>query len=256
MKAILLCAGYGTRLFPLTKDQPKPLLPVGDRPILGHILDTVKEIPSVDQVFLVSNARFYSHFRKSVGTQHFPWEVEVVNDGTETNETRLGAIGDLRFVRQKFHLNDDFGVFAGDNLFLCELKSFFSSAASHRPHSSIGTVDIRNRDLARQYGVVEIDKEGRIVRFLEKPASPPSTLISTGVYWLPKESLDLLDRYVHEGHNADRLGDYIGWLVKNSSVFAHPLKGQWFDIGDLDSYQEANRLFGGKQKVQRRESSL
>lgn len=255
MKAILLCAGYGTRLHPLTQDKPKPLLSVGERPILSHLLDIVKEIPSVDQVFLVSNARFYPHFKEWASTQRYPWKIEVVNDGTETNETRLGAIGDLRFVLEKFHLHDDLGIFAGDNLFLCELKSFFSFALTHRPYPSLGVVDIQNRDLAKQYGVVEIDQEGRIVRFFEKPPDPPSTLVSTGVYWFAKEGLDLLDRYVQEGHNADRLGDYIGWLVKRARVFAHPLKGKWFDIGDLDSYQEANRLFGGK-KIQRRETSL
>lgn len=243
MKAILLCAGYGTRLYPLTQNQPKPLLPVGGRPILEHLLEKVKGIPGVDRVFVVTNDRFYPHFTRWAAAQHYPWKIEVAGDGTRTNETRLGAVGDLRFVTQKFRIHDDLGVFAGDNLFLSDLNEFFSFAVSHRPHASLGVVDVENRDRARQYGIVEITPEGQITRFLEKPEEPPSTLASTGVYWLAQESLEFLDRYIREGHNADRLGDYIGWLVKVDRVFARLLKGKWFDIGDLDSYREADQLF-------------
>ncbi len=240
MKVVILCAGYATRLYPLTENQPKPLLPVGGKPILDHLLEKIAAFPSVNEVFLVTNSRFYPHFDAWAKTKRYPWKIEVVNDGTLTNETRLGAIGDLMLVVKKFKVKDDLGIFAGDNLFLDDLKNFVVSAESHRPHASLGVVDVKDRTLASQYGIVRLDPDKRISEFLEKPSKPPSTLASTGIYWFPKESLNFLDRYIHEGHNADRPGDYISWLVKTDRVFAYPLEGKWFDIGDLNSYREAD----------------
>lgn len=243
MKVILLCAGYATRLYPLTENQPKPLLPVGGKPMLEYLLECLKPISSVDGIFLVTNDRFHSHFEKWAGTLRCPWKVEVVNDGTRTPEERLGAIGDLVFVLQKFKIRDDLAVFAGDNLFGSPLEDFLLFAGSHRPHASLGVVDVGDRELARQYGIVRLDSDRRIAEFLEKPANPPSTLASTGAYWFPQEGIEFLDRYLREGHNADRPGDYITWLLKTDRVYAYPFTGQWFDIGSLDSYQEADRYF-------------
>lgn len=241
MKVVLLCAGYGTRLHPLTKNQPKPLLPIGGRPIVEHLLERIGKIAGVDGVFLVTNDRFRSHFKTWAAGRRFPWRFEVVNDGTRTNESRLGAIGDLRFVLQKFEIRDDICLFAGDNLFLTELTDFGSFAASHRPHTSLAVIDVGDRTLARQYGIVQMHPDGRIVAFFEKPEEPPATLASTGAYWFARERLDLLDSYAAEGHNADRIGDFITWLVKVDRVYAFPLEGKWYDIGDLCSYQDADR---------------
>ena len=255
MKAILLCAGYATRLYPLTKDQPKPLLPLGGKPILDYVLEKLETISSVNEVFVVTNDRFYEHFKKWAQTKGYPWKTEVVNDGTATNETRLGAIGDMRLVVQKFKIREDLAVFAGDNIFRSNLKSFIAFAESHRPNSSVGVIDVKNIELAKQYGIVETDKNSKIVQFLEKPSQPPSTLASTGVYWFAKESLNLLDRYVNEGHNADRPGDYIRWLVSVDQVFAYPFEGHWFDIGDMNSYREADSTIGkevsSKEKIKK-----
>ena len=242
MKAILLCAGYATRLYPLTKDRPKSLLPVGGKPILDHLLEKIVEIPAMDRVFVVTNAKFAPHFTEWAQTKRSPLKIEVVNDGTATNETRLGAIGDLSLVVQKLKLQDDISVFAGDNLFRSSLKGFVQFAESHRPHASLGVVNVGTKELACQYGIVRVNEEKKIVEFLEKPEDPPSTLASTGVYWFPKETLNFLDRYNREGHNADRPGDFIRWLVKVDSVFAYSLEGEWFDIGDLDSYRAADAL--------------
>ncbi len=243
MKVVLLCAGYGTRLYPLTENKPKPLLPIGDKPMAEHLLEKIERLPEVEQVFVVTNDRFHTHFKEWGAAKRFKWKLEIVNDGTKTNETRLGSIGDLRFVIQKFKIRDDIGLFAGDNLFLGELDGFLSFAQSHRPHTSLAVVDVGDRKLARQYGIVQTEGDGRIKAFLEKPENPPTTLASTGGYWFARESLDLLDRYASEGHNADRLGDYIAWLVKVDRVYAYPLEGKWYDIGDLRSYHEADRYF-------------
>ena len=243
MKAVLLCAGYATRLYPLTQNQPKPLLPIAGRPMIDYLLLKIEEEPSIDQVFLVTNDRFFPHFKDWAKAQNYRWPIEVVNDGTKTSETRLGAIGDLNFFLKHLRLREDLGVFAGDNLFDLDLKKFFAFAKSHRPHASVGVVDVEIKELASRYGVVRLDQNRRVVEFLEKPKNPPSTLASTGIYALAKEGLDLLDRYIREGHNADRIGDFLNWLVQIDEVFGFPFKGIWFDIGDLNSYQKADRYF-------------
>lgn len=242
MKVVLLCAGYGTRLYPLTKNQPKPLLPLAGKPILEHLLERLEGVRQVEEAFVITNDRFAPHFQEWVRTKHYRFKVQIVNDGTQTNETRLGAIGDLNFAVKKHGIRDDLSVLAGDNLFFCDLNPFFDFAESRRPHPSLAIIDVEDRALAKQYGIVQTNAKGCITQFLEKPANPPSTLASTGIYWFPKEGLNLLDRYVAEGHNADRLGDYISWMVKNNSVYAYPLEGKWFDIGDLNSYREADQL--------------
>ena len=242
MKAVLLCAGYATRLYPLTENRPKPLLPLAGKPILEYILEKIEPIRAVGQVFVVTNDRFYPHFKKWSETQRRPWEMVIVNDGTTTNENRRGAIGDLIFVIQKYKVKDDLGVFAGDNLFLSEFEGFAEFAESHRPHASLGVVTVENQELARQYGIVSSDSSQRILEFFEKPKHPPTLLASTGAYWFPAESLNFLDRYIREGHNADRPGDYISWLVKADRVFAYPFSGKWFDIGDLNSYRAADQM--------------
>jgi glucose-1-phosphate thymidylyltransferase len=252
MKVVLLCAGYATRLYPLTENHPKPLLPVADKPIVEYLLEKLEQVRSVDEVLVVTNGRFYPRFKEWAEKSRWPWKTVVVNDGTQSNETRLGAIGDLLLTLRKFPFREDLAVFAGDNLFSFDLRDFFPFAESHRPHVSVGVVDIRDKGLAQKYGIVEPGEGGRIKAFFEKPKEPPTTLVSTGVYWFPKESLGLLDRYVQEGHNADRPGDYLTWLVKVDRVFAYRFEGIWFDIGDFDSYREAERLFRQtKEKTKR-----
>ena len=244
MKVVLLCAGYGTRLRPLTENQPKPLLSVAGRPLLDHLLRKIEEIPSVDRVFVVTNGRFHSHFSEWLAKKQTPADgIELVNDGTRTEEERLGAIGDLGLIRRKFEIQDDLAVLAGDNLFDFSLKDFFRFAESRRPHVSLGVVDVRDRERASRYGIVRIGQDGKIAEFVEKPKAPPSTLASTGIYWFARESLDLLDRYIRESDNADRIGDFIHWLVKEDAVYAYPFEGKWLDIGDFDTYREAERLF-------------
>lgn len=241
MDAILLCAGYGTRLYPLTKNKPKPLLPVAGRPMLDYVLDRVLEIPRLGKIYVVTNDRFSTHFQEWAKTKKNP-NIRIVNDGTKNENERLGAIGDLSFVIRNFGARNDIGIFAGDNLFHFNLKDFAAFAQSHRPHGTIGVVDVKDLQLATQYGIVKLDQNARVVEFLEKPKQPLSTLASTGIYWLAKEGIDFLDRYIQEGHNADRLGDYMTWLVQQDRLYAYRFEGDWFDIGDLDSYRKADSL--------------
>ena len=244
MKTILLCAGYATRLYPLTIDHPKPLLPVGGRPILEWILERLKDVQNVDSVFVATNHRFARHFEKWAKGVRYPWPIRVVDDKTTTNETRLGAIGDLAFVLKENRIGaEDLLVIAGDNFFDFDLGQWLDFSQNKRPHPVIAVYDVQDRELARQYGLVKVDGQGKVIAFYEKPENPPTTLASCGLYWLPAETRVLLDRYIADGHNSDQPGHYMRWLAETAGLFALPLAGRWLDIGDRNSYDKANTLF-------------
>ena len=243
LKVIVLCAGYATRLYPLTENMPKPLLPVGNKPILEWILERVQKVQGMETVYLVSNQKFSGHFEAWAAKVKYPWPVEVVNDHTTSNETRLGAIGDLAYVIKTKKIDPcDLLVIAGDNFFDFDLASFVDFGKKKRPHGIIAVYDVGDKELAKRYGLVRTDHEGKILEFQEKPPQPTTTLASSGIYWLPKETWSLLDRYITSGHNTDQPGHYMRWLAETSGLFAFSLKGKWLDIGDLASYQKANAI--------------
>ncbi len=244
MKVILLCAGYATRLYPLTENQPKPLLPLADRPILEYILDRLKPVEGIEEVIAVTNNKFSTHFEKWAKNLSYPWPVTSVNDQTTTNDDRLGAIGDLHYVLSQRNIGaEDILVIAGDNLFDFDLEVFMRFSKKKRPCGVIAAYDVKDKVLAKQYGLLQLNGEGRVTEFLEKPENPPTTLASCGLYWLPRETRVLLDRYISEGHNADQPGHYMRWLAETQGLYGVALDGQWYDIGDLKSYQSADALF-------------
>ena len=188
MKVVILCAGYATRLYPLTENMPKPLLPVGNRPILEWILERVQKVQGVQAVYLVSNQKFAGHFETWAAKMKYPWPVEVVNDHTASNETRLGAIGDLAYVIKTKKVSPcDLLVIAGDNFFDFDLASFVHFGTKKRPHGVIAAYDVGDKELAKRYGLVSVDVQGKILEFQEKPLQPTTTLASSGIYWLPQE---------------------------------------------------------------------
>ena len=234
MKALILAAGYATRLRPLTDDLPKQLLPVGGRPIVDWILDNIRA-GGIDDVHLVTNARFAPLFAGWAERNG----VTVHDDGTSTNETRLGAIGDIRFVG----LDDDVLVIAGDNLFDYPLSDFVDFWRSKDGASAVAVHDVGDRELAKQYGIVEVDADGRIVACVEKPDDPPSTLAATATYLYTRAHLRLIETYLAEGNNPDPPGNFVVWLHTREPVYAYEFAGGWYDIGDRDQLLEAdNRL--------------
>jgi glucose-1-phosphate thymidylyltransferase len=237
VKALVLAAGYATRLRPLTDSIPKQLLPVGGRPMIDWILDRVRDT-SVDEIHLVTNGRFAADFERWAQGK----DVIVHNDGTMSNEDRLGAIGDIRFVG----IDDDLLVLAGDNLFdasLADYEAFWRASGG----SSLAVRDIGDKTLASQYGVVDVDADDRIVDFLEKPAEPPTTLCATAMYLYTREHAGWVSEYLDEGNPPDQPGNYVGWLHKRAPVYAYRLPGEWYDIGDRGQLLEADN------RVRRRE---
>jgi glucose-1-phosphate thymidylyltransferase len=241
VKAVLLAAGYATRLRPLTDDLPKHLLPVGDRPMLDRVLERVREVAEVDGVHLVTNSRFAPAFARWAG-QH---DVVVHDDGTSSNDDRLGAVGDLRLVIERAGLGDDeLIVLAGDNLFEFSLPLFVAWwRAKPQPASAVPLHDVGNLELAKQYGIAETDDADRVVRFVEKPSDPPSTLASTLIYLVPPAHVRLVRTYLDEGRSPDNAGSFLGWLAEREPVYGYRFEGPWYDIGDQDQLLEAdNRL--------------
>jgi len=243
MKAVFLCAGYGTRLYPLTKDRPKALLPIGGKPLLNHLLNKLEPIQGIHHVILVSNGRFYDSFcewKKSVNTTK---KLSVLNDGTMDNEHRLGAIRDLKLALEQERVEDDVLILASDNLFDAELVPFVSFAEKKKAAAAVGVYDVGDRALATKYGLIQTNSEHKVTGFFEKPKDPPTTLASMGIYYLSKASLPLLDQYLETDQKADAPGFYIGWLSKQTEMYAFPFQGKWFDIGDLNSYENADQYF-------------
>lgn len=233
MKALVLAAGYATRLRPLTDTIPKPLLPVGGKPMVDWILDGLGET-SADEVHLVTNARFAADFERWAAGK----DVYVHNDGTTSNDDRLGAIGDIAFVG----LDDDLLVIASDNLFeysLGDYEAFWRA----RGGSCVAVHDVGSVELAKKYGIVDVDADDRITDFVEKPEQPPSTLAATATYLYRRDHAALVPTYLAEGNPPDQPGNLVAWLHKREPVFAYRFAGEWYDIGDQAQLLEAdNRM--------------
>jgi glucose-1-phosphate thymidylyltransferase len=250
MRAIILAAGYATRLRPLTNSIPKQLLPVGGRPMLDWILDKVRELDP-DGIHLVTNARFAPDLAEWAEGK----DVSVHDDGTSSNEDRLGAIGDIRFVQVQAELDDDLLVVAGDNLFDFSLADYVDWWRE-REGSAVAVYDVGDLELAKQYGVVAVDGDDRIVGFVEKPADPPSTLAATATYLYPRDHARLIQAYLEEGNPPDQPGNFIAWLHPREPVYAYRFAGEWYDIGDLGQLHEAdNRMRARTGLPARREYS-
>jgi glucose-1-phosphate thymidylyltransferase len=240
MKCIILAAGYGTRLYPLTKTIAKPLIPINGVPILSTIVEKVNQLDDIDSIYVVTNNKFYADIVNWSTHVVSRIPLTVLNDGTMSNTDRLGAIGDIHFVVKDRTITDDLLVIGGDNLFEDDLTDFLQFFK--RNGSTILVNDVGSKELAKLYGIVTVNAEHQIIRFVEKPEEPESTLASTLIYALKKEHLPLLQEVI-DRHSADRAGDFIQYLSENEQVFALPLQGRWFDIGSFEQLKEAERLF-------------
>lgn len=247
MKLLVLAAGYAVRLQPLTLNTPKPLLPVGGKKIIDRILDKTDSINKIDAIHVVSNRKFFKSFVEWRKARKDASRIFLVDDGTMTNDTRLGAIRDMELAIREGDIDDDLLVIAGDNLFDLDLKLFLKFAESHEDGVCVALHDVGSKEAAKRYGVVRIEDDGRVAEFEEKPANPKSTLISTGIYYFPREKASDLQKYVSSpGAKLDAPGYYITWLSVNDKVYGFPFSEKWYDIGDLESYRRADEEYAKK----------
>jgi glucose-1-phosphate thymidylyltransferase len=240
MKALLLAGGYATRLRPLTDRVAKPLLPVGGRPMVDWIVDRITEAGIADEVHLVTNAVYASDFERWAATQ----DITVWNDGTGSNEDRLGAIGDVRFAIEHGGLaGDDLLVIAADNLFEFSLRDYVSFWQGKGVGSAIAVHRLADPSRASLYGVVELDNDDRVIGMEEKPEHPRSDLVSTATYLLHRDHLPILERYLDDGNPSDPPGRFFAWLYPRDPLYGYRFSEEWFDIGDPEQLLEADNRY-------------
>ncbi|MFA6350264.1 MAG: nucleotidyltransferase family protein [Candidatus Omnitrophota bacterium] len=244
MKALILAAGYATRLYPLTRNFPKPLLVVNKKPIINYIVDKLSRIEECDEIFVITNNKFFPHFKKWAKTIKSPKKISVINDKTLSLKDRRGAIGDMYYAIIKMKINNDLLVIGGDNLFNKDLSGFVRFVLSKKRHPCIGAFDIMDKKIARNYGVIKIDASKKIINFQEKPKAPASTIVAMCLYYFPASKLDLVGEYLSSrSHKNDATGFYIDWLRKVEAVYGYVFGGRWFDIGNKEFYKEASNTF-------------
>lgn len=249
MKLLILAAGYATRLRPLTDNQAKPLLPVAGRPMIDHVIEKLigklpaSPDPIIDEIHVVTNNKFTPHFTawaQGHGGAYAGRPLRIWNDGTLTNEDRLGAIGDIHFVMEKAKIDDDMIVVAGDNLFSSDLSDYVRAA--QQKGVLVGVYDVKDLEEIRKYNNLGLDADGRIVFFEEKPKEPRSTITAIALYHYPRATLPLIRQYIAEGNNPDQPGRLVQWLYPRIACYTHEVKGLWLDIGSKETYEEAQRL--------------
>ncbi|MBI1936233.1 nucleotidyltransferase family protein [Candidatus Woesearchaeota archaeon] len=245
MEAVILAAGYATRLYPLTENTPKPLLNIGDKPIIQHIIKNLEGIKGLNKVYVVTNDKFENHFNQWLKSFDARIPIEIISDGTASNDDRLGALGDIHYTINKQRIDDDILVVAGDNLFEMSLEdahNYFKKKKS----SVVVLYDVGDLTLARQYGIVEVGANNLVVNFEEKPNSPKSTLASTGIYIFPRKTIELIRKYIAQGNNPDKTGSFIEWLHKRENVHSYITDKEWYDIGSIEQLTKADKYYRGK----------
>jgi glucose-1-phosphate thymidylyltransferase len=245
VKLIVLAAGYATRLYPLTLNQPKPLLPVAGKPMLEHVLDNLMPIDEIDEIFIVTNAKFAGHFERwanEYNTGSKVRRIEIINDKSTDDSNKLGAIGDMNLVIEQAKLTDDLIVVGGDNLFSESLRAFGDFCRELNAPVT-GVYDVGNLNEIKKYNSIEIDAEGRITYFEEKPAAPRSTLTGIALYYYPRSVLPLIKQYIADGNNPDQPGRLVQWLYPRTPFYVWRVPGIWFDVGSKETLEEASRIF-------------
>jgi glucose-1-phosphate thymidylyltransferase len=242
MRIIILAAGYGTRLYPLTLNLPKPLICVNNKPIINFLIDKISALRQyypIEEIKIVSNNKFYKAFLD--WKKEYRIKAEILNDGSNNPADRLGAVRDIKFAIDK--KRGDWLVLGGDNLFENDLLDFVEFSYKKKPLPSIGLYDVGEKKLASKYGVVDINSRGRILKFEEKPKIPTSTLAATCVYFFPQDSLKLIDIFLSQVRGSDASGEYIKWMSDKTKIYGYVFKNEWFDIGSKTSLRIAEKKF-------------
>ncbi|MBQ7265250.1 MAG: nucleotidyltransferase family protein [Firmicutes bacterium] len=243
MKAIILVAGYATRLYPLTKTTPKPLLEVGGKPIINYILDEINTLDDVDEVFVTSNHKFAEHFKKWAETVESKKPVKVIDDGTTNEDNRRGAIGDIQYTIEQGNIDDDVVIIAGDNLFTYKLKEN-EEYFKEKQADCVCVKTIEDREELKQLGVVSLDENGKVISLEEKPQEPKSDKAAFATYMYTKETVKLFKKYLDEGNKPDAPGYFLQWLHTRKPVYGWTMTGECYDVGTLKALEEVREIFG------------
>lgn len=246
MKCILLCAGYATRLFPLTENYPKALLEIGEgKPLLNYTVGEINRLKEIDEIYLVTNDRFYKIFKDWSDSLNNEKPITVINDHTVSNDDRLGAIGDIQYTINSKNISDDTLIILGDNLFdfnLREAMDFYYEKNA----PVVGGQYEGDNDLLTRLGVIETDENRKIVGFEEKPSQPKGNIKSLGIYIYPKHIVSVLKQYLEEGNKPDAPGYFLSYLYQKEPVYVFPFEGKWFDVGSHEALKEVRDIYNSK----------
>ena len=242
MKCLILAAGYATRLYPLTEKFPKPLLEVGNRTILDWLIDDINTSGEVDEYIVISNHKYAHHFEEWAAKKE--QNITVVDDGTDTNETRLGAVRDIQFAIEKLGINDDILVIAGDNVLDFSLTKFISYSKAKNTSCIMRYYE---PDFAKllKCGVVTVDETDKVLEMTEKSPAPATNWCCPPFYFYTKSDARLVQKGIDSGCGTDAPGSFIAWLCKQTEVHSMEMPGKRYDIGDLKSYEKVRTEYKG-----------
>lgn len=242
MKCLILAAGYATRLYPLTENFPKPLLKVGNKTILDWLIDDIDTLGLVDEYVVISNHKFAEHFE--AWAKEKAQKITVVDDGTSTNETRLGAVCDIQFAIDKLGLDDDMLVIAGDNVLDFSLTRFIEYAREKGASAIMRYYEPETKKLLKS-GVVTIDENDRVLKMTEKSPEPATNWCTPPFYYYTREAARLVKEGIKDGCGIDAPGSFIAYLCEREPVYAFLMPGKRYDIGNLESYEAVKKEYHG-----------
>ncbi|MBQ7656111.1 MAG: NTP transferase domain-containing protein [Clostridia bacterium] len=242
MKCVILAAGYATRLYPLTENFPKPLLKVGDKTILDWLLEDIDSARVVDQYIVISNHKFAGHFQAWADAHTLP--ITVVDDGTSTNETRLGAVCDIQFAIDRLGLDDDLLIIAGDNVLDFSLTHFLRYAREKNTSCTMRYYEADEKRL-RKSGVSVIDENERLLELEEKPAEPKSPWCTPPFYFYKAEDARRIKEAIADGCGTDAPGSLVSWMCRHAVLHSMEMPGKRYDIGSLETYENVQKTYQG-----------
>lgn len=251
MDVLILCGGFATRLEPITLFVPKPLLPIGGRPILDYIIEDVAGNPDINRIIISTNKKFENHFKYWISlknAQSTREKLELVTEPTMHNGNKLGAIKGIKYAIDNAKIQDDLMIIAGDNFYDSSISSLLLAFKASARDSMICVHDVGSIEEAKKLGVVQV-RDGIITGFEEKPTAPKSTLSSTGIYIYPKKDLPMFGEYLSQGNTPDAPGYFLQWFISKATVRSFVIEGRWFDIGTLETYRKVYALFDSASAV-------
>lgn len=242
MKAIILAAGYATRLYPLTINRPKALITINGKPIIDYICDEIDTIDTIDEILVVSNHKFINNFLRWATKRAGKKNVKLIDDCSISEDDRLGAIGDIKYVLDKENIRDDVFIIAGDNFFTYKLIDFYNYFQNTKKDCiAVHEVD-RIEDLKRM-GVVKINDNAKVIDLVEKPENPKSKIAVYASYIFLKDTIQLFETYLREGNKPDAPGYFLAWLYLRKDIYAYSFVGECYDIGTHEALSEVRRKF-------------
>lgn len=244
MKCLILAAGYATRLYPLTENFPKPLLEVKGKTILDWLLDDIDSSGKINEYVVISNDKFFCHFEKWANEKKLSAPITLVNDGSKDNDNRLGAVADIKFAIDQLNIDDDIVVIAGDNVLDFSLCKFVDYFESKKEPCVMRYYEDRPEKL-RKTGVASIDEKDLIIKMVEKPENPESNWCIPPFYAYPRKDIRMFDQGIKDGCKTDAPGSFVVYLASKQAVYAMEMPGSRYDIGDLKSYEEVNKIYNG-----------